>query len=421
MIVLARKHSQRESIHRMKKTVAIVLVLALGSVNTRAVIPVTDYSLILQSEVNWVQSFAKQVLEYEQLIQIQINSLNTYEQTALQVIAMGNPSTYISPIVNDVDQVVGSLAETERSLVVQYEQFQSLTSPGTYKNTLNNVLSQFSLPQWEGNVSTLGVVTVPFGPNYQFQAAQFAAQARTQKLIQSIEVQKARLEAAIKTLSSQASSATTNSQSQKLQNSILVLQASLASLNAREDQLRAQAIMFGQQMTSGQALYKTAQAEQMAAGFIQAQESGIQALNEGVISGNATEFGAVDDPNPKTNPLGIDGGADPGNGGNWYTGSGGANIGSTSSVGVSLPSSTEIAQYGSTSAAMGQMVTVTDPSTGHSVTAPIVDVGPGAAAVAKGAVVDLTYGTARQLGMKTGGSMSVQVSFPSKVSSNSPD
>lgn len=390
----------------MNKASLIMTGILCVALTSRAVLPVTDYGLIIQSEINWVQGFAKQVLQYEQELQIQINTLNTYEQEVVQVVRMGNPATYISPIINDVNQVVGGLSSTEQSLVSQYEQLESLASPQTYQNTMNSVMSQFQLPQWTGNVSTLGIVTTPCQANYQFQTAQYSAEIQTQKLIQSIEVQKAEIIKSISTLNSAASSATTTAEGQKLQSSIAVLQAALSSLDSRESQLRQQALMFSQQISSAQALYKTAQAEQMAAGFQQAQEAGLSSSTN-TIAGNATEFGAID--NPATGGSG-----DPGTTGNWYTGAGGADIGSKNAFGVSLPASTEIAQFGSTSAAMGQMVTVTDPSTGNTITAPILDVGPGAAAVAKGAVVDLTYAAARQIGIN-GNPLHVQVSFPSKV------
>jgi hypothetical protein len=146
-----------------------------------------------------------------------------------------------------------------------------------------------------------------------------------------------------------------------------------------------------------------------------------QTVNGGIPSGYtpgqpiqtmASEFGAVDDPNPATNPLGINGGGDPGNGGGvngWATGAGGQNIGSVNSTGISLPAATEIAIYGSTQAAQNQPVQVTDLDTGNSVTTTIVDVGPGASRVAAGYGADLTYGTARALGAPVNGGANVQV------------
>src|SRR5208282_4769613 len=95
--------------------------------------------------------------------------------------------------------------------------------------------------------------------------------------------------------------------------------------------------------------------------------------------------------------------------GNFYTGSGGQYIGGMNSTGISLPASTEIAIYGSTQAAQNQPVQVTDLDTGNSVTTTIVDVGPGSAAVARGVGVDLTYSTARSLGVAVNGSNSIQV------------
>ncbi len=127
------------------------------------------------------------------------------------------------------------------------------------------------------------------------------------------------------------------------------------------------------------------------------------------ITSMSSEFGAVDDPNPSTNPRGINGGGDPGTTGNWFTGAGGQSIGSVNSTGISLPAATEIAIYGSTSAAQNQPVQVIDLDTGNQVVTQIVDVGPGNAAVSRGVGVDLTFGTARALNIPVNGSNNVQV------------
>lgn len=105
----------------------------------------------------------------------------------------------------------------------------------------------------------------------------------------------------------------------------------------------------------------------------------------------SSEFGWVDGPQNGGN-------GDPGTSGNWYTGAGGQYIGGQDSTGASLPAATEIAIYGSTKAAQNQPIQIENLSTGQTVTTTIVDVGPGRAAVARGVGVDLTYGTARDLG-----------------------
>jgi hypothetical protein len=128
--------------------------------------------------------------------------------------------------------------------------------------------------------------------------------------------------------------------------------------------------------------------------------SGIQ--SGAAITTMASEFGYVDNP-------AIAGSGDPGTTGNWYTGAGGAYIGGQDSTGVSLPASTEIALYGSTAAAMGQPVEVIDTDTGQSVVTQLVDVGPGQSRQAAGYGADITYGSARQLGIPVNGSAHVQV------------
>lgn len=116
----------------------------------------------------------------------------------------------------------------------------------------------------------------------------------------------------------------------------------------------------------------------------------------------ASEFGYVDNP-------AIGGSGDPGTTGNWYTGSSGNYIGGMNSVGVSLPASTEIALYGSISAAQGQSVQVIDNDTNRRITTIIADVGPGLKSQLAGYGLDVLYGSARQLGMPINGSAHVQV------------
>jgi hypothetical protein len=123
----------------------------------------------------------------------------------------------------------------------------------------------------------------------------------------------------------------------------------------------------------------------------------------------SSEFGYVDNP-------AIGGSGDPGTTGNWYTGAGGQSIGLQTSTGVSLPADTEIAIWGSTAAAQNQPVTVTDLDTGQTVATTIVDVGPGQTREAQGYAVDITYGTARSLGIPVNGSNQVTVTPLSKSS-----
>jgi hypothetical protein len=133
-----------------------------------------------------------------------------------------------------------------------------------------------------------------------------------------------------------------------------------------------------------------------------ASANSASAVSGAAITTMASEFGYVDNP-------AVGGNGDPGTTGNWYTGAGGAYIGGQDSTGISLPASTEVALYGSTSAAMGQSVQVIDTDTGQQVTTQIVDIGPGTRRQAAGYGLDVTYGTARQLGIPVNGSANVQV------------
>jgi hypothetical protein len=118
---------------------------------------------------------------------------------------------------------------------------------------------------------------------------------------------------------------------------------------------------------------------------------------------NTSLFGSVD--NPATGGSG-----DPGTTGDWHTGAWGADIGDPNAQGVSLPPSVEAAAFGGNADnANGQMVQVTNLSTGQSAAFPIVDKGPGAKSVANGFGIDMLPASAAQIGATSGTSVQYKI------------
>lgn len=355
-------------------------------------------TLVVHDPIQTGQQAASEVLNYVQWLNSQVNSLNSYVTQAEQLVRYGNPNNYISQIPGISS--VAQLANTGMTLVRDYQTVQSLINPQRYQNSVASIMAAYQQPNWQGAVSSLGVGTNVYQGNVQFQASQYQVVNQINTLIGNIEQEKQQIQQQLANDTQLMNSATDNSGVTKYAAMIASLQTSLAELNARESQLQNRAQLLLQQINAAQGVYRNVQQTQAASLFQQSAEAGMLPSGDYIVKG--TEFGAVDNP-------AIGGSGDPGNGGNWYTGTNGNYIGGYNSTGVSLPASVERSAFGSVAAAQGQYVTVTNMNTGQSSTTQIVDVGPGSST---GAGVDLTYQTARAVGLPVNGSAPIKVSLP---------
>jgi hypothetical protein len=179
-----------------------------------------------------------------------------------------------------------------------------------------------------------------------------------------------------------------------LHGTLTALQTELAALQGQQSYLTGMGNNFVTQINAAQAVNQQNLVLQQSAAF--------QVGMEGGTNTNASIFGSVD--NPATGGSG-----DPGTTGNWYTGAWGANIGNPSTVGVALPSSVLVNAFGSTAAANGAQVQVTNTATGQTAIEPLVDIGPGQNSQANGYGIDLTSAGAAQIGATSGSQVTYRI------------
>ena len=74
----------------MKKQILSLLILTGLAFQARATLPVVDYSHIAQDAGNEVVNFAKWAKTEVDQAQTQLNTLQTYENTVLQIARFGN-------------------------------------------------------------------------------------------------------------------------------------------------------------------------------------------------------------------------------------------------------------------------------------------------------------------------------------------
>src|SRR4029077_21080851 len=140
--------------NRQPNTIAIIAwILWTTASLSYATLPVVDYSHIAQDAGNEVVNLAKWTKTEIDAAQTQLNTLNTWENTVLQVARFGNPAALRSlPGVSTVAELVSMYSQINRD----YQQLQGLVNPSRYQNDLNSILSAYSHPSWNGFTSMSG-------------------------------------------------------------------------------------------------------------------------------------------------------------------------------------------------------------------------------------------------------------------------
>jgi hypothetical protein len=392
----------------------ISVILILWAIPVKAVIPVSDYVLTLQSELNSIKGYILQGYQYvkegETAINTQLTALRELQQVEneiLELARMGDPKMLITlPGISNIM----TLAQIYQQFQQDVRDLTALANPANVTVAYQQILQQYGLTSFNGFTSGWGIKTSV--PNFmiQFDQSSYDVSYAASQKIQTLVTQK-------KTLTTQrdqaiaAEAAATDTETRtRYHNQAMSLSAAIADLNASIDQAIHLQSLQQQQIQAARGLYRTSNTLQASALFQQDAENGVASLSgapglqgNGTVVGNSSEFGYVDNP-------AIGGTGDPGTSGSWDVGAGGAQIGEKTSTGISLPLATEVAMFGSEQAALGQNVVVTNNATGVSTVTQVVDVGPGASAVAQGNIVDLTYGTARSLGIPVGQNSNVTVS-----------
>src|SRR5262245_9023103 len=107
----------------MKKSIFILLASLVLCSRSNATLPVVDYSHIAQDAGNEVVNLAKWTKTEIDAAQTQLNTLNTYENTVLQVARFGDPAALRSlPGVSTVAELVSMYGQVTRD----YQQLQGL-------------------------------------------------------------------------------------------------------------------------------------------------------------------------------------------------------------------------------------------------------------------------------------------------------
>jgi len=253
----------------MKNSVFILLAFLALCPQSNATLPVVDYSHIAQDAGNEVVNLAKRTKTEIDAAQTQLNTLNTWENTVLQVARFGNPAALRSlPGVSTVAELVSMYSQVNRD----YQQLQGLVNPSRYQNDLNAILSAYSQPSWNGFTSMSGANIPPVQGLYQFATSNYNVGQAIQQQKKIALTQKR--DAALQSLQN----ATTASDVQKYQAILEGLNGAIADVNQSESQLAQRAHIQQTQNAAAQQIYSASQAERRAAAAYQGIDQDLSAL-----------------------------------------------------------------------------------------------------------------------------------------------
>ena len=257
------------------KKLLIYLVFFLLNLSAKATLPVVDYSHIAQDAANEVVNLAKYAQTAIASAQTELNTLNTYENTVVQVARFGNPAALRNlPAVSTVAELYQLYGQLSRNVVTA----QALLNPQRYQSDMNSILSAYQLPNWKGYTTASGLPVLPAQGMFQFSTASWNIATNAQQQFQTLDQQRQKLQQQRDQALSSIQAATTASEVQKYHAVVDALNGAIAELSQAEQELYHRTALRNQQLQAGHQVYQASQAKQRAAAAYQGIDSDLSAL-----------------------------------------------------------------------------------------------------------------------------------------------
>src|SRR5260370_23911315 len=244
----------------MKKQIISLVVLAGLAFQARVTLPVVDYRHIAEVAGNEVVNFAKWAKTEVDQAQTQLNTLQTYENTVLQVARFGNPAALRSlrgvSTIAELYQMYGQLSRNVATA-------ETLMNPQRYQADMNSILAAYQLPSWNGFTTANGLPVLPGQGMFQFSTGSYNIANNAQQELQTLDQQRQRLQQQRDAALSSLQSATTASDVQKYTAVVQALNAGIAEVAQPEQELNHKTALQTQHLQAGQHIYTASQAEQL--------------------------------------------------------------------------------------------------------------------------------------------------------------
>ena len=259
----------------MRKQIILSFILSALVFKASATMIVHDPGLTIQDAAHEVVNLAKWVKTEVDGAQTQLNTLNTYENTVLQVARMGNPAALRSlPGVSTVAELYQIYGQLSRDYLIA----QSLLNPKRYQADMNYILSSYQLPQWKGYSTANGFPVLPGQGLFQFSTGSWNIANNALSQLETLDQQRQRLQRQRDQALSSLQAATTQSDVQKYHAFLDSLNGAIAEVSHAEQELYHRTALQTQQLQAGQQIYNASQAERRAGADYQSVDTDVMAL-----------------------------------------------------------------------------------------------------------------------------------------------
>jgi hypothetical protein len=260
-----------------KQIISLVVLIGLG-LPAGATLPVVDYSHIAQDAGNEVVNFAKWAKTEVDQAQTQLNTLQTYENTVLQVARFGNPAALRSlPGVSTVAELYQMYGQLSRNVATA----EALMNPQRYQADMNSILAAYQLPSWNGFTTANGFPVLPGQGIFQFSTGSYNIANNAQQELQTLDQQRQRLQRQRDAALTSLQSATTASDVQKYTAVVQALNAGIAEVGQAEQELNHRTAYQTQQLQAGQQIYQTSATQAVQASDYKTIDLGLNGLPMG--------------------------------------------------------------------------------------------------------------------------------------------
>ena len=263
-------------LHSMKTLIAVLLLS--GALNAGATMVVIDPAHIAQDAGNEVVNLAKWVKTEVDAAQTQINTLQTYENTVLQVARFGNPAALRNiPGVSTIAELYQMYGELSQG----YSQAERLLNPARYQWDMNSILASYRLPQWNGFTTSNGLPVLPGQGLFQFQTGSWNLANSAQEQLQTLDKQRQKLQQQRDAALQSLQSATTASDVQKYTAVVQALNAGIAEVSQAEQELTHRTTLQQSQLQAGQQIFQMSSGQQQHMTDLQTIDAGLGQLPSG--------------------------------------------------------------------------------------------------------------------------------------------
>jgi DNA repair exonuclease SbcCD ATPase subunit len=259
---------------------AVSLVVACSSARAYDLVydPVNHMQNLVDEVANMVKWAATQV----SAAQTQLNTLNSYEQTVLQVERMGDPKALTAnlPGVSNLQTLAQIYAQANKDIT----DWSAYVNPKSWQMTTNQILSLYQQPALTTFTASNGVRVGTAQSLVQFQTANYNTAASAQQRVATLNQQLQTLTQQLAAATSGMQSATTQAQVQKYQASISALHASIDATKAALQEAEFSQQLQTQQNNAAQQISRAAQAQATEASDLQNIDQGLNGLPLGNFS-----------------------------------------------------------------------------------------------------------------------------------------